>query len=190
MNNFDYVLNGRNIRCLRYVDDYLILGPDESRVKKAFESSQALLSSLGMHAYSPWEEREKADHGKIADGFTFLGCDINSGGKLIQPSRRNRKKLLSDVEIVLAEALHGMTSTIALGSPQDMKLCYAQVLVKVNSMISGWRHAFPFCNCAATFESLNHEIDKLIRGFNTEFRRLLAPQSLRVVRHFLGVQLL
>jgi hypothetical protein len=190
LNNFDYVLNGRNIRCLRYVDDYLILGPDESRVKKAFESSQALLSSLGMHAYSPWEEREKADHGKIADGFTFLGCDINSGGKLIQPSRRNRKKLLSDVEIVLAEALHGMTSTIALGSPQDMKLCYAQVLVKVNSMISGWRHAFPFCNCAATFESLNHEIDKLIRGFNTEFRRLLAPQSLRVVRHFLGVQLL
>jgi len=80
LNNFDNVLNGRNICCLRYVDDYLILGPDESRVKKAFESSQALLSSLGMRAYSPREHREKADHGQIADGFTFLGCDINSVG--------------------------------------------------------------------------------------------------------------
>ncbi len=54
LTEFDRVLNGRNILCVRYVDDYIILGPDESRVKKAFESSQELLRKFQMRAYSPW----------------------------------------------------------------------------------------------------------------------------------------
>jgi hypothetical protein len=188
LNDFDKMLNGRNIWCLRYVDDYLILGPDESRVKKAFESSQRLLNGLGMRAYSPWQERQKAAHGQTADGFTFLGCDIKSNGQLIQPSRKNRIKLLSDIETVFTDALHGIRSSVTLGRPNDMKWCYAPVLVKVNSIISGWLHAFPFRNCADTFESLNHEIDKLIRQFSGEFRRALAPTSPRIRRHFLGVR--
>jgi RNA-directed DNA polymerase len=190
LKQFDDSLNGRNITCVRYVDDFLILGPDESRVKKAFESAQALLSSLGMRAYSPWVQRAKAAHGLVAKGFTFLGCDINSDGRVIQPCRRARKKLLSDVRVIFEGALSGLSATVVRGHPLDMKLCYAQVLVRVNSIISGWRHAFPFCNCSSTFEALNNEIDNLTRNFSVEFRKILAPAPLRVRRHFLGVQLL
>jgi RNA-directed DNA polymerase len=190
LNDFDNVLNTRSISCVRYVDDYLLLGPNKSRVKKAFESSQELLSKLNMHAYSPWERRDKADHGPIAGGFSFLGCDINSHPKLVQPSRRARIKLLRDVEGVFAEALHGLSNAAAIGNPADMRLCHAQVLVKINGIVSGWRHAFQFCKCPSTFESLNYEIDKLLRTFDVEFRKTLEPLPLRVVRHFLGVQLL
>jgi len=158
LKQFDDSLNGRNITCVRYVDDFLILGPDESRVRKAFESAQALLSTLGMRAYSPWAQGAKAAHGFVARGFTFLGCDINSDGRVIQPCRRARKKLLSDLRVIFEGALSGLSATVVRGDPLDMKFCYAQVLVRVSSIISGWRHAFPFCNCNSTFESLNNEI--------------------------------
>ena len=57
-------------------------------------------------------------------------------------------------------------------------------------MVSGWAHAFQFCNCVSTFESLDHEIDKAVSRFNREFKRLFEPASLRAIRRFLGIQLL
>jgi retron-type reverse transcriptase len=190
LNDFDHALNDRGIICVRYVDDFLILGPDESRVKKAFESSQALLSNLKMRAYSPWLQGDKAAHGLVSKGFTFLGCDINSDGKVIQPSRRARTKLIRDVATVFAEALSGLAKVLKSGHAVEMKFCYGQVIVRVSTIISGWRHAFRFCNCSPTFESLNHEIDKLIQNFSAEFRKVVAAEPLRVRRHLLGVQLL
>jgi hypothetical protein len=190
LNEFDRILNGRNILCVRYVDDYILLGPDEIRVKKAFESSQELLRKLHMRAYSPWVGEDKADHGAVARGFSFLGCDINPNVKLIQPSRKARLKLLHDVQTLFSEALKMLTEALTIGYRLDRRQCYAQVMVKVNGIVSGWAHAFQFCNCISTFESLDHEIDKLVSGFTREFRKLFEPASLRAIRRFLGVQLL
>jgi RNA-directed DNA polymerase len=103
LTEFDRVLNGRNILCVRYVDDYILLGPDEIRVKKAFESSQELLRKFGMRAYSPWADEEKANHGPVASGFSFLGCDIKPNIKLIQPGRKARLKIIHDIQAVFAE---------------------------------------------------------------------------------------
>jgi RNA-directed DNA polymerase len=190
LTEFDRVLNGRNILCVRYVDDYIILGPDESRVRKAFESSQELLRKLHMRAYSPWADEEKAGHGRVARGFSFLGCDIKPDIKLVQPGRKARVKIIHDIQAVFSETLRALTEALTAGYPVDRKQCYAQVMVRVNGIVSGWAHAFRFCNCISTFESLDHEIDKAVSRFNREFRRLFEPESLRAIRRFLGVQLL
>lgn len=187
---FDRVLNGRNILCVRYVDDYILLGPDEIRVKKAFESSQELLRKFQMRAYSPWADEEKADHGPVASGFSFLGCDIKPSIKLIQPGRKARLKIIHDIQAIFAETLKALAEALSAGYPVDRRQCYAQVMVRVNGMVSGWAHAFQFCNCISTFESLDHEIDKAVSRFNREFKRLFEPASLRAIRRFLGVQLL
>ena len=190
LTEFDRVLNGRNILCVRYVDDYILLGPDQNRVKKAFESSQALLNKFQMRAYSPWTEKEKADHGPVAIGFSFLGCDIKPNIKLIQPGRKARLKIIHDIQTVFAETLGALAEALTAGYTVDRRQCYAQVMVRVNGIVSGWAHAFRFCNCSSTFESLDHEIDKAVGRFNREFKRLFKPASLRAIRRFLGVQLL
>ena len=55
LQNFDAQLNGRNITTVRYIDDFVILGPSEQAVKKAFSSATSVLDGLGMTAYSPKE---------------------------------------------------------------------------------------------------------------------------------------
>ena len=63
LGRFDEQMNGRGIVCLRYIDDFLILGPTKSKVRRAFESAQKLLDHHGLRAYDPerdrWEGRRR-----------------------------------------------------------------------------------------------------------------------------------
>lgn len=83
LQDFDRRFNDRGIVCVRYVDDFILLGPRESSVRGAFESVLKFLGNLGMSAYSPWDDGQKAECGDVRRGFTFLGCDVFANGHLI-----------------------------------------------------------------------------------------------------------
>ncbi len=190
LKEFDDRLNGQNITCVRYIDDYILLGPGEGRVNKAFESSQRLLKRLNMNAYSPWETVGKAEHGRVTHQISFLGCEINPSQKLIQPSKKNRRELLRKIRTQVDEALRNLQQVNTVDQPPKVRQRYAQTLVKIDGIISGWGHAFQFSNCGPTFDSLDHEIDKLLQKFNTKVKQILQAASPRVTRRLLGVQLL
>ena len=190
LKEFDDRLNGQNITCVRYIDDFILLGPGEGRVNKAFESSQRLLKRLNMNAYSPWETVGKAEHGRVTHQISFLGCEINPSQKLIQPSKKNRRELLRKIRTQVDEALRNLQQVNTVDQPPKVRQRYAQTLVKIDGIISGWGHAFQFSNCRPTFDSLDHEIDKLLQKFNTKVKQILQAASPRVTRRLFGVQLL
>jgi hypothetical protein len=190
LQDFDKTLNGRNIRCVRYIDDFIILGADESSVKKTFDSAQRLLGALNMVAYAPWDHHAKAECGSVSAGFTFLGCHINPNAKMIQPAKKNRLRLLDEIARFLDEALRALQVIITDDHAPAIRQRYVQTLAKLDGIISGWGHAFQFCNCGPTFDSLDHEIDKLIQRFRSRVANLLRSTSPRVFRRVLGVQLL
>jgi RNA-directed DNA polymerase len=189
LQEFDRILNERKILCVRYIDDFIILGPTESSVKKAFASAQELLCQLNMIAYSPSDPSNKAECGQVSSGFSFLGCYINPTAKLIQPARKNRTNLLKKIDTFLEEALQSLRWT-SRKDQAPIRQRYAQTLVKLDGIVSGWGHAFQFCNCGATFDSLDNAIDQKINRFNSAVKNLLHANSPRVSRRVLGVQLL
>lgn len=190
LEDFDRVLNERNILCVRYIDDFMILGPNESTVKKAFASAQQLLSQLNMIAYAPGDGSNKAECGYVSSGFSFLGCYVNGTAKLIQPARKNRTRLLREIDQFLDHALQALQWTSHTDEAPTIRQRYAQTLVKLDGIISGWGHAFQFCNCGATFDSLDNAIDDKINRFNRGVKNLLRANSPRASRRILGVQLL
>jgi RNA-directed DNA polymerase len=190
LQDFDHVLNERNIVCVRYIDDFIILGPNESTVKKAFASAQELLGQLNMVAYVPGDGNNKAECGYVGNGFSFLGCYVNATVKLIQPARKNRKSLLKEIDQFLEQALQALRWTSNTDQAPTIRQRYAQTLVKLDGIISGWGHAFQFCNCGATFDSLDNAIDQKINRFNRGVKNLLRANSPRASRRILGVQLL
>jgi hypothetical protein len=103
LGDFDREMNGRGIICIRYIDDFIIFGPDRSATFKAFRSGLKLLNALGLEAYNPEsadpEERKKADHGSTLDEIEFLGCDIRRNR--VRPSKGARTKLLIGVKEIL-----------------------------------------------------------------------------------------
>jgi hypothetical protein len=105
LSDFDQEMNGRGITTIRYIDDIHFLGRDADSVFKAFASARRLLGNLNLECYDPRkvEDRSKSEHGQVARGFEFLGCEIKPGS--IRPSAKNRKELLTKVNTLLRYSL-------------------------------------------------------------------------------------
>jgi hypothetical protein len=96
LERFDIELNGRGITTIRYLDDFVILGPAENSVTKAWQKALQILDALEMKAHSPSERSGKAVKGLISDGFDFLSFRITDIH--VAPSRNAKKEFIRDLE--------------------------------------------------------------------------------------------
>src|SRR5262249_8955122 len=97
--DFDRRFNGRGIVCIRFIDDFLLLGEAETKVARAFANARTYLSELRLTCHDPYgadSNRVKSARGPVAAGFDFLGYRIEPG--LRQPSFKARKKILAAVD--------------------------------------------------------------------------------------------
>jgi RNA-directed DNA polymerase len=95
LRSFDQALNGRDIICIRYIDDFILLGKRQRAVTKAFESAEILLASMGMSIYKPSERSDKAFSGPIGESIHFLGYCLAPG--VYPPTQINREDVIASV---------------------------------------------------------------------------------------------
>ena len=75
--DFDSKLNLRpDVRCIRYIDDFIILAPTKELAENTFAKAKAMLERLGM-CVSP--DTNKTQRAAIETGFEFLGIDLSNG---------------------------------------------------------------------------------------------------------------
>lgn len=190
LKNFDSNLNCRGIHCVRFIDDFVLLGGNPSHLRKAFSSAQKMLAEFGMDAYDPVYDHEKATMGETDKGFDFLGCHVSRGWT--QPSSRSRQRLIESVEETLRAALAEIRAS-ASGKPRRASAhthAFAQNLTELDHRIQGWREAFKFCNCPQAMEAVDRKIDILIESFCKSALDLRRGQPIYVQRCTLGVGLL
>ena len=188
LRSFDAQLNGRNITTIRYIDDFVILGPSEGAVKKAFSSAASVLSGLGMTAYSPDENSEKSRFGSITAGFDFLGCSVRING--VAPSRKTRMNLLDDVRHTLSTGSVTVETYASAGEARRAGEAFAQTICRVDRKIRGWGDAFSFSNDRLSFDQMDRVIDGLLLEFKGRANKAIRKASLDGKRRALGVALL
>lgn len=177
---FDRAMNTSDIRCLRYVDDFLILGDSELAVRKAFRRAQALLSALSMHAYHPETDAGKAEFGPVGC-FDFLGCAIQPG--LVRPSRRSTRSLLHRLREILSRAERSF-----LGSHSFRRTASLQtVLYELRNLLKGWRDSFDFCEKSFVFVDVQRQVDELVQPFLRAYGRRYRAASASGKRTLLGL---
>jgi retron-type reverse transcriptase len=186
LRDFDRELNGRGVTCLRYIDDFILLGRTRSHVWKAFERAQAILFELGMRAYDPRSDTQKAEEGSVDKCCTFLGCRIYPG--LVQPSPAAKQKLLEKVENIVQRGMRGMKE--ALARPQSKLPRFIQTLQELNLVIRGWGDAFSFTNDRELFQALDNELSERMRRLLNYSRILTGGRGETERRRVLGVHLL
>lgn len=178
LREFDQQLQGRNVRCVRYVDDFILLAASRKAAEGAFRSAQRILGGLGMKAYEPGDGTGKAHSGPVRDGIDFLGCRLN--GSLIAPGAKARATLLERVAGLLAEG-RGSIRKAAQGQAAALKgPREAQVIRQVDLAVNGWGQAFRFCNSQQVFEALDREISQRVARFrreNAKLARGLPPEA-------------
>jgi RNA-directed DNA polymerase len=188
LQDFDATLNGRGITCVRFVDDFVILGREPSHVHKAFVNAQRLLSTFNMQAYNAIENPEKAKIGHVDQGFDFLGCHISRGWVL--PSASNQNRLLNSLRERLREG-RAELNAIARGLPyRSQPRGFEQTLTDVRNVVRGWGDAYHFCNGYHALESFDRKISSEINGFVEFAYRLRIGAAPETRRCMVGVPLL
>ncbi|MET4067751.1 RNA-directed DNA polymerase [Bradyrhizobium sp. S3.2.6] len=191
LNDFDIQLNGREITCVRFIDDFVLIGRTEAAVSQAFRSARKILLDFGLTCHDPYEpsaSREKAGFGKVEDGFVFLGYDLRPG--LFQPSRLARQKLAKKVDECLADGRSAIIEAKKLGDNHQNRQRYTQTLTLLDKIIRGWGNAFSYGNSIATIADLDQLIDQRIDAFRLWFSKQLAGSDWKNRRRLGGVCLL
>jgi RNA-directed DNA polymerase len=185
LRDFDVAINKGDIVCLRYLDDFIILGPSLRAVNAAFLRAKAILKRLGLTAYDPAKDTTKASRGSI-DHFEFLGIEFQ--GKNIRPSPKARKKLLDGIEDVIRESFKIDFSQIRNGAEEDRSV--VKTLYLIHNKVKGWGNQYFFCNDKALWGSLDVEIDRRIGGYIGHCSKRLRSLDRVHKRRQLGVHLL
>lgn len=186
--DFDVKMNREGITCLRYIDDFLLLGPDSGTVHKAFKDALKELKNLGLDAYSPQERPDKASHGLSAKGVDFLGCTVTPG--LVQPSKKSRSKFRERIHSDLDSSMRMMRAGAKQGVTNP-RGTYSGALQHLDRVIHGWGKAFSFCQTDAQWaRSVDTYISQELERFERDTKRLLKGTDQVTQRRILGVRLL
>jgi len=188
LRSFDQALNGRDIICIRYIDDFILLGKRQRAVTKAFESAEILLASMGMSIYKPSERSDKAFSGPIGESIHFLGYCLAPG--VYPPTQINREDVIASVRAEfgqgrahILQALHGRSN----GKPLQL---YSQTLVAIDGLLRAWSGAFRASKCPKAAAEIDQAVNNLLSDFIAFYRDNVIERSQTDKRRVLGVHVL
>lgn len=185
--DFDEAMNSNGITCLRYIDDFLLLGATLGDVDKSFNRSLKELGKIGLGAYNPQTDKTKASRGSTDKGFDFLGCNVSPG--LVQPSEATRKRFRAKMDAEFAAASHALRYN-AQYQDGDGKYSYSSALFRIDKIILGWGKAFTFCNGSQSMKVLDDFVSQKLISLEAEKTKVLAKVDDKARRRILGVRLL
>lgn len=188
---FDQFMNEGDITCLRYLDDFIVLGPSKKAVKAAYVRGKEFLKKLDLDAYEATEEPEKAAIGQTKS-FSYLGVQID--GRFLRPCDSSAKKLMGDLDHILKQS-KSFGIAAPLENPND-QLSLLGVLNQCHNKLKGWGNQYYFCNDEKFMRRLDRTISKMLEEYRDNYQKRRRVQSedesKRFVRQrrLLGVHLL
>jgi len=191
LRDFDEKMNGRGITCIRYIDDFIILGQTPDKARAAYASARKHLASMGMDVYEYTDSAARCD-GKFDEGNIYQGTDIlgyRVSGHSRQPSLTAQRAFLKKCDTLVENAEKDMRLA-ASGQPPSQGFCYHQAMVLLHKTARGWSHAFKHTTANLVFKSLDEEIGRRIEKLRHFAQGLTrgAPEEVR--RRVMGIQLL
>jgi hypothetical protein len=177
--DFDTKMNGKGITCVRYIDDFILIGRKKESVRKAFLAASEILKTLGMDVYDPGKS-EKAFIGPVSKKPTFLGYQIVPD--LYPPGESAQKRLLSTVDALISDGKKTIKKAAKGRSIASWERAYVQTLAAIDNTIKGWKGSFVLTRCESTMKRLDAAIDRKLLDFahfHDSARLGLSPSAAR-----------
>lgn len=188
LENFDRDMDTRGITCIRYIDDFILVGKSKASVEKALKVAQSLLQSIGMDIYDPTEDGEKAFSGSIGSRYSFLGYELIPGE--YPPASKACQNLIHQVRALIQDGKRSIAKVMRGAELRSNERCYAQSLVAIDNTIKGWRASFSCANSPDRFADLDRKIDRDLNDFRRYFLEKMTEANARQRRLATRVQLL
>lgn len=191
LREFDTKMNDREIVCVRYIDDFILLGPTEAKVHAAYRSAKKMLNGMGMDVYDLSDGNARKD-GKVDAGNLYNGTDVlgyRISGSSRQPCAAACRKFLEKLDKVVMDAKREMKAAADESASSHLGR-YHQSMVILHKIVWGWSQSFRHTTARQVFEQLDKEIDKRINTLGTEAARLIPSGDAATHRRVMGVHLL
>lgn len=183
---FDKDLNSGPCVCIRYIDDFLILGPTRELVDECFAIALRHLDQFSLTAYDPLMRPDKAERGHVdEEGMTFLGVEINN--RSVRPSKKNRGKLLESVKEIIDEHTNKIPHEDYVKS-WNYEKSFLRCLFTVNAVVAGWGNQYYFCNDRKIMNDLDEKISALLANGYKKFRSMWGGLGYLGRRRLMGVR--
>ena len=168
--SFDKELNVKpDVRCIRYIDDFIILAPNKSVAENTFAKARAILKGLGMEV-----SLAKTQRAGIDEVFEFLGIELSSG--LIRPSKKSREKMVASVKNVFSESVKAFRASHSTGE-FDPSMSLLKTMSKVNGIMQGWGKHYRFCNDGNCLQQIDGKIAALFKEYWAIYREEREKQT-------------
>lgn len=188
LREFDAQFNGKGIICIRYIDDFILLGERRANVEKAFQSAGAWLDKLSMAIYKPEQRPDKAFFGELGVQHEFLGYQLDPG--VYPPVPKNRQHIIQsareEFDIGRAHILRAINGE-ADGKPLQL---YAQTLASVDRLVRAWSGSFGASRCLKASKEIDDAINGLISDFIAFYKDNMIGRSQTERRRALGVHVI
>jgi RNA-directed DNA polymerase len=187
LSDFDQKINSyKDIRCIRYIDDFIIIGKSEKKVKWAFDRAIQILKKKGLSAYTPDEENTKAVSGDVRiTPIELLGCSISKGQ--VRPQRKARQQLIRKIDEHIKVSLVKMNK---IDGEQNFDCNFYATIAKINNIIKGWGGAFSFCNSKGFFIDLDNEIADRLTQYQKKVDNICTGKTPKQKQRLYGYNLL
>lgn len=180
--DFDRVMNEGDCRCIRYIDDFIILAPTKKAAAARRRKAIAILSELGMQLSPEKSAKEPID---VRTSFQFLGIELNNG--FIRPDGKSCGRVLAQIDDAITKSLHAIR-THRVGSPFPKAHSLIVALKQIDGIVNGWGKHYRFCNDETLVKRLDEEVKSRLGAYIGAYTdaRDRAEESER--QHLLGVQ--
>ncbi len=187
---FDRQMNeaGRGVTCIRYIDDFILLGKTQAKVTRAMESAQKHLASLGMEIYDPVKSPDKAFVGPIGEPHEFLGYIVIP--QEYRPAPKACDRLLGQVDALLKAGRKSIKIAVGGRTLKPWERAYVQTLAAIDHTVRGWRGSFQSALCKRTFDELDRKIDRKLTDFEIFHYKQTKDCDAKLKRRATGVGLL
>lgn len=185
---FDKRMNQEQITCIRYIDDFLVVGRSLEAVQTAMNTAKGILAGLKMDIYDPVEAPNKAFIGRIGEPHVFLGYELLPG--TFPPSPVAREKLMSRITALIRQGQRSISKAVTDRPLTSLDKCYAQTLVAIDHAIQGWRGSFRSSKCPQVFRELDALIDRRLLDFRSFYLQKLTKRTPAQQRRAMRVSLL
>jgi retron-type reverse transcriptase len=182
--HFDAAMNEGDCRCIRYIDDIIILAPSRRAAQSRFRLAERILAKYDMSFGS---EKSSTKAVSVEERFEFLGIELANG--LIRPAPKAQSKLLENVAGKFDESRRNFRS-IRDNKKAEKSKSLVSTLRRVDGIIQGWGKHYRFCNDVVAMKNLDSKISVMIREYIGEYARALESASDYKRRALLGVELL
>lgn len=178
--DFDKEMNkSTDVRCIRFIDDFIILAPSKSIANNYFAQAIHFLEQKGLTL-----SLEKTERKSIVEGFSFLGIELCNG--LIRPGKANRNHIVDVIAEILTESQVAFEAYTGKGL-FDERLGLVNTLRRVRSTSHGWRRHYWFCNDSNSFKTLDGNIANLVRSYLSCYARIRAKAGESAAWDLVGI---